>query len=63
LSLLAALVLIIAAAAPSPRAPAKLPKIGEQPPAFTLRDQNGKKVSLSDAAGSKVVLVFYRGYW
>jgi cytochrome oxidase Cu insertion factor (SCO1/SenC/PrrC family) len=63
LSLLAALFFTFAAAAPSPRAAVRPPKIGEQPPAFTLRGQNGKKVSLADAAGTKVVLVFYRGYW
>jgi cytochrome oxidase Cu insertion factor (SCO1/SenC/PrrC family) len=39
------------------------PKIGQQAPTFTLRDQNGKRISLADAAGTKVVLVFYRGYW
>jgi peroxiredoxin len=37
--------------------------IGQQAPDFTLRDQNGKAVSLSAAHGRKVVLVFYRGYW
>ena len=31
---------------------------------FTLEDQSGHKVTLSDARGkSPVVLVFYRGYW
>jgi hypothetical protein len=56
----AALLLAIAAhaaAAPSP------PKIGQQPPAFSLLDQNRRRVSLAEAAGTKVVLVFYRGYW
>jgi cytochrome oxidase Cu insertion factor (SCO1/SenC/PrrC family) len=38
--------------------------IGEVAPDFTLQDQNGQKVTLSDARGkSPVVLVFYRGYW
>ena len=38
--------------------------VGETAPDFALEDQNGKKVSLSDARGkSPVVLVFYRGYW
>lgn len=38
--------------------------IGDIPPDFTLEDQNGHKVTLSDARGkSPVVLVFYRGYW
>jgi peroxiredoxin len=57
LSFFAALLLAIAAIAPSP------PKIGQPAPAFTLRDQNRKPVSLAEAAGTKVVLVFYRGYW
>ena len=39
-------------------------RVGETAPDFALEDQNGKKVSLSDARGkSPVVLVFYRGYW
>lgn len=37
-------------------------KIGETAPDFTLSDQNGKQTKLS-AAGSPVVLIFYRGYW
>ncbi|MGC1852597.1 MAG: redoxin domain-containing protein [Solirubrobacterales bacterium] len=32
---------------------------GEPAPDFTLRDQDGKKVSLSDYRGRKVMLVFY----
>ena len=39
------------------------PKIGQQVPDFTLRDQNGKRVGLAAASGTKAVLVFYRGYW
>jgi cytochrome oxidase Cu insertion factor (SCO1/SenC/PrrC family) len=39
------------------------PTIGQPPPSFALRDQNGRRVSLAEAAGKKVVLVFYRGYW
>ena len=39
------------------------PKIGQQAPDFTLRDQSGKRIRLSDARGQKAVLVFYRGYW
>jgi peroxiredoxin len=39
------------------------PTIGQQAPTFTLRDQNGKRISLGDSAETKVVLVFYRGYW
>ena len=38
--------------------------VGDTAPDFTLEDQSGKKVSLSDARGKNpVVLVFYRGYW
>lgn len=38
--------------------------VGEVAPDFTLEDQNGQRVTLSDARGkSPVVLVFYRGYW
>ncbi len=39
-------------------------KIGEAAPDFTLEDQDGKPVTLSEYRGKKtVVLVFYRGYW
>lgn len=38
--------------------------IGDMAPDFTLEDQNKNKVSLADArVKSRVVLVFYRGYW
>lgn len=38
--------------------------VGDIAPDFTLRDQNGNTLTLSDARGkSPVVLVFYRGYW
>ena len=33
--------------------------VGEQAPDFTLRDQDGEKVSLADFRGRKVMLVFY----
>lgn len=37
-----------------------LPKIGNMAPSFTLKDQNGDKVSLKDFKGDKnVVLYFY----
>ena len=37
-----------------------MPKIGNKAPAFTLLNQNGEKVKLSDFAGEKnVVLYFY----
>jgi cytochrome oxidase Cu insertion factor (SCO1/SenC/PrrC family) len=32
-------------------------------PDFTLNDQDGKPLTLSSLRGSRVVLVFYRGYW
>jgi peroxiredoxin len=35
--------------------------VGEQAPDFTLRDQDGEKVSLADYRGRKVLLVFYPG--
>lgn len=38
--------------------------VGEVAPDFTLEDQGGRKVTLSEARGEQpVVLVFYRGYW
>src|SRR6266436_9739856 len=44
---------------------AQAPRVGEKAPEFTLPDQDGKDVSLSDL-GSKskaVALIFYRGFW
>ncbi len=39
-------------------------KAGDAAPDFTLEDQDGKPVTLSDYRGKKtLVLVFYRGYW
>ncbi len=39
-------------------------KAGDAAPDFTLADQDGKPVTLSDYREKKtVVLVFYRGYW
>jgi peroxiredoxin len=35
--------------------------VGEQAPDFTLLDQDGEKVSLSDYRGRKVLIVFYPG--
>lgn len=35
--------------------------VGEQAPDFTLRDQDGEKVSLSEYRGRKVLLIFYPG--
>lgn len=37
--------------------------VGETAPDFTLEDQSGRKVSLSESRGLPVVIVFYRGYW
>lgn len=40
------------------------PKAGDPAPQFSLPDAAGKQVSLKDYAGkSKLVLLFYRGYW
>lgn len=36
-----------------------LPKIGNLAPAFTLKDQNGKTVSLKDFRGKKNVVVYF----
>jgi cytochrome oxidase Cu insertion factor (SCO1/SenC/PrrC family) len=44
--------------------PKETVKVGEIAPDFTLTDQDGKSAKLSAAVkNSKVVLVFYRGYW
>ena len=40
-----------------------VPQVKATAPDFTLPDQNGAQVSLSDYQGKKLVLVFYRGYW
>jgi len=37
--------------------------VGQQAPDFTLRDQDGKKVTLSELRGESVVLVFYPLDW
>jgi cytochrome oxidase Cu insertion factor (SCO1/SenC/PrrC family) len=36
---------------------------GQPAPDFTLNDQDGHPFTLSNLRGSRVVLVFYRGYW
>ena len=36
-----------------------MPEEGKKAPAFKLKDQNGKTISLSDFAGKNVVLYFY----
>lgn len=35
----------------------------ESAPDFTLNDQEGNPVSLSDFNGKKLIVTFYRGYW
>ena len=38
--------------------------VGDVAPDFTLEDQDGRSVTLSQSRGkAPVVLVFYRGYW
>lgn len=41
------------------------PRIGQKAPEFTLSDQDGKEVSLSDLVGRSkaVALIVYRGFW
>jgi hypothetical protein len=41
------------------------PRVGQKAPEFTLSDQDGKDVSLSDFIGRSkaVALIFYRGFW
>jgi len=36
---------------------------GRPAPDFTLRDQSGQDFRLSALRGSRVLLIFYRGYW
>ena len=45
--------------------PANALAAGQQAPDFTLADENGKPVSLSELIGphAAVLLIFYRGYW
>lgn len=38
-------------------------KVGEKAPDFALPSAGGKTASLSDYAGHKVLIDFYRGYW
>ena len=44
-------------------ASATTPQLGDVAPDFSLADQTGARLRLSDVRGEKVVLVFYRGYW
>ncbi len=60
--LVAALLLVAISATAADQASTPDPKIkvGDTAPDFTLRDQNGKEVKLSDFHGKKnVVLAFY----
>lgn len=51
---------VLAAAAPRATPVA----VGDTPPDFALKDQNGDTVKLSASRGERpAVLVFYRGYW
>ena len=52
------LFLLVAVALGSP------PKVGEAAPQFSLPNAAGSTISLKGYVGkSKLVLVFYRGYW
>jgi len=46
-------------------ASAGAPRVGEKVTEFTLPDQNGKAVALTDLLSSSdgAVLIFYRGHW
>jgi hypothetical protein len=43
------------------------PRVGERAPSFTLPDQDGRPVSLTDVLSSAgthaTILIFYRGHW
>ena len=63
-SLWCAPVTLVATQQPAKSARTSPIAVGEVAPDFTLEDQRGRKVSLSEArAKQPVVLVFYRGYW
>ena len=43
---------------------AEVPKVGEHAPQFSLPSIKGTSIALKDYVGkTKLVLVFYRGYW
>ena len=43
---------------------AQAPRVSEKAPEFSLPDQNGKQVALTDLLSPNgAVLIFYRGYW
>ena len=68
-ALFPALVLVALATIVNPQSPASGVRstpigVGDIAPDFTLTDQDGRKVTLSEARRTgAVVLVFYRGYW
>ena len=43
---------------------AQAPRVGEKAPEFSLPDQNGKSVALTELLSPNgAVLIFYRGHW
>jgi hypothetical protein len=43
---------------------AQAPKVGQHAPSFSLPDQDGKQIALSDLLSPNgALLIFYRGYW
>ncbi len=42
---------------------AAVPDLQATPADFSLPDQNGQQVSMADYRNSKIILVFYRGFW
>jgi AhpC/TSA family len=43
---------------------AQAPRVGEKAPEFSLPDQNGKQIALSDLLSPNgAILIFYRGHW
>jgi len=53
---------LLSAAAQDQILPLKI-KVGEKAPDFRLPSADGKTVRLSEYAGHKVLIDFYRGYW
>ena len=43
---------------------AQAPKVGQRAPSFSLPDQDGKQIALSDLLSPNgALLIFYRGHW